>query len=94
MLERAFVDLGTIALKPPSGLEGVVVNEDGEPVPDCQIELNGTNADRDLLGGSPATEGLHYVGSRDGRTDHLGRFSFADLACDAGLLDDFATAED
>jgi len=79
-LERTFLDLGTIALKPPSRLAGVVVSEEDEPFPDCRVELEGINADRDSLGGSPATEGLHYLGSREGRTDQRGRFSFADLS--------------
>lgn len=79
-LERTFLDVGTIALEPPSRLAGVVVTPVGEPLPECRVTLDGVNADRDLLGGTPATAGLHYIGRRSGRTDDRGRFTFADLS--------------
>lgn len=76
----AMIDVGTIVLQVPFVLRGVVVGSDGEPVPDCYVELTGMNEDRGLLGGTPMEDIEIYCGQRMGRTDHRGRFAFVDLA--------------
>ena len=74
------IELGTLALQRPFVLRGVVVGSNDEPLPNCMLQLTGINDDRGLLGGSPVEGVEAYCGKRSGRTDHLGRFSFADLA--------------
>ena len=78
--EQRTIDLGTLALQEPFVLRGVVVGTDGAPLADCRVELTGVNDDRGLLGGSPVEGVESLCGRRVGRTDHRGRFSFADLA--------------
>ncbi len=74
------IDVGTVALKPPSLLRGVVVDAaSGEPLPGLRVALHGANADRGLLGGSPIPRVDFYVARRTAHLDHLGRFSFANL---------------
>jgi protocatechuate 3,4-dioxygenase beta subunit len=78
----AELDLGDVRLPPPALLTGRVVDDHGDGVADAEVVLLGANADRYRMQGDhpPERDPLeHYVGSRRGRSDDLGRFSFADL---------------
>src|SRR5688572_18644503 len=72
------LDLGDVVLPEAATLLGRVVDERGEGVPGVEVVLSGWNHDR-FRWASDERLGGHYVGRRRGRSDDLGRFSFADL---------------
>ena len=74
------IDLGEIVLPVGQSIEGVLVDENGEPYAGEQITLAGSNFDRrERIGGGKQTLGF-YGSTEERRTDDLGRFRFPDLA--------------
>ena len=84
---------GDVALSKPRVVRGVVTDAAGKPVANAAVNLWGYNQDRHRLDpngnlanakpiGNYREWGLldMYLGSRNGRTDHLGRFAFGDVA--------------
>jgi protocatechuate 3,4-dioxygenase beta subunit len=81
----AVVVLPDVALPAPGRLEGVVVDELGEPRLGVKMVLKGWNADSGALSsGAPRVleNGLleSYIGEREAATDSRGRFAFTDLS--------------
>jgi protocatechuate 3,4-dioxygenase beta subunit len=77
---EALVELPDTVLRPAGSITGSVVDENDRPVPDLEVVLRGTNADRgrwDARGGKFLDT---YVGERKGRTDDRGAFTFDELA--------------
>ena len=74
------LDVGVIVLPSPGSLSGVVVDARGRRLPDVPLTLRGCNRDRNRWSGDDVRPVLFHLDSRDGRSDDLGRFSFADLA--------------
>jgi len=74
------LDVGDIALVTGAHIVGRVVDPDGRPVSDLDVELATIGSDRGLLapGSSPPSE--THAARRRARTDDLGRFAFADVA--------------
>jgi protocatechuate 3,4-dioxygenase beta subunit len=77
---EALVELPDTVLQPAGSITGSVVDENDRPLPDLEVVLRGTNADRgqwDARGGSFLDS---YVAERQGRTDDRGAFTFDELA--------------
>jgi RNA polymerase sigma-70 factor (ECF subfamily) len=94
MPEQDVIDLGDVVLPPMSVLQGKLIDESGNAVPDWQVTLRGSNADRWRFSQRDSLDQDvdKFVAERTGRTDDLGRFAFADLAkgeyrVEAGLRD-------
>jgi RNA polymerase sigma-70 factor (ECF subfamily) len=75
------IDLGTLELRTPGCIAGLVVADDGEALPGVQVELRGANDDALVLFGAkrdpPVPIDLY---SRTIRADSKGVFRFGDLA--------------
>jgi RNA polymerase sigma factor (sigma-70 family) len=81
--ESTVIDVGDIVLTSMAILRGSVSDQAGHAVPDWDVTLNGSNADRGRFRDQrdPRDEVVdHIVAKRTARTDDLGRFAFADLA--------------
>ena len=70
------IELPDVVLPAPARLEGVVVDEAGEPRADAKLVLSGWNADAGTF-----DEGIldGYIGERRVAADSRGRFAFSDL---------------
>ncbi len=81
-LESEDVDLGTIALRRPGSIEGLVVTENGDAISGARVSLKGTNADAGARAGLDAgdlPELPRNVVLRAIEADSAGRFRFGDL---------------
>jgi RNA polymerase sigma factor (sigma-70 family) len=77
---QARLELADVVLRAAGSIRGRVVDENSKPLPDLGVLLRGVNADRgqwDARGGAFLD---NYVGSRQGRTDDRGAFTFDELA--------------
>ena len=76
------IDFGSVKLRAPQVVRGVVQNGDGSPAAGVEVCLQGVNADVDWLGRMPSTWELlrRYAGERQVRTDANGAFAFGDVA--------------
>lgn len=74
-------DVGDVVVRPAGGVEGRVVDEQGEPIAGISVSIDGTNADsRAWHDGDGALGGVSQFESRSLETDARGRFRFTDLA--------------
>ncbi len=84
--KESSLDLQEVVLPSPSDVDGIVVDEKGNGIPDLTVSLNGWNDDRYRF--LPERQGRRqdselvdfYVGLRRARTDDQGRFRFTDLS--------------
>ncbi len=74
------LDLGDIELREPSRISGRVIDQDGKPVAQAAVTLNGANSDRSDRVDTPNSAVEHYFAERNARTDADGRFRFDDVA--------------
>ncbi|HEU4420525.1 MAG TPA: carboxypeptidase regulatory-like domain-containing protein [Planctomycetota bacterium] len=76
------IDFGSVKLRAPQVVRGVVQNGDGSPASGVEVCLQGVNADADWLNTIPSTWWLLrlYAGERQVRTDANGAFAFGDVA--------------
>jgi len=76
------IDFGSVKLRAPQVVRGVVHNAVGSPVAGVEVCLQGVNADADWLGTMPSSWSLlrNYAGERQVRTDANGAFAFGDVA--------------
>ena len=70
------IDLGKIVLPLARSIEGVVVDENGEPYAGERISISGHNFDRFLTREGPGP--MNHGDREERRTDDLGRFRFPD----------------
>jgi hypothetical protein len=75
------IDFGSVKLRAPQVVRGVVHNADGSPAAGVEVCLQGVNADVAWLGKMPSAWWLlrHYAGERLVRTDANGAFAFGDV---------------
>lgn len=80
-LDTRELDVGDIRLAAPALVAGTVTDDQGRPVANVEVQLSGTNRDRDRLraGSALEPESGWYVKQREGQTDADGRFAFGDL---------------
>lgn len=76
------IDFGTVKLRPPALVRGVVRDDAGQPVAGAVVALRGVNADAATLAVAPAAWGFlaNYAGARQSRTDAAGAFAFGDVS--------------
>ncbi|HZN41213.1 MAG TPA: carboxypeptidase-like regulatory domain-containing protein [Planctomycetota bacterium] len=77
------IDFGSVKLRAPQVVRGLVHNGDGSPAAGVEVCLQGVNADADWLGTMPSAWGSLlrlYAGERQVRTDANGAFAFGDVA--------------
>jgi hypothetical protein len=76
------IDFGSVKLRAPQIVRGIVQNADGSPAAGLEVCLQGVNADADWLGTIPSSWWLlkNYAAERQVRTDANGAFAFGDVA--------------
>ena len=79
-MAQAVIDLPDVVLRPAGAIRGRVVDDQGRPLPDLDVQLRGVNADRSIWNARNAAFLDSYVGARSGRTDDRGAFAFDELA--------------
>lgn len=82
------IDFGTVAVRAPRLVSGVVRDENGAPLAGTWLQLTGVNGDAAWLATAPATwpRLASYANRRNTQTDAHGRFTFLDVAPGEYLL--------
>ncbi len=75
------LDVGDIVLRAAGGLEGRVVDDEGQPIAGVEVSLRGSNHDRLVWSGEVGQRfGVSQFESRDTKSSAAGMFRFTDLS--------------